>query len=137
MTDIQAGCGNAQAKRSDKSCSIDVPTQDHVTDATLCDDSRCSPSPISHGRLRPRPKRSLASFTTYLNAHRPVPPTNKPEWPSFDWSNLNDRDQVCRCHQTETSHVIFPDTHLVVTHLSKMDRLRVLCSFAQGLQERY
>ena len=48
-------------------------------------------------KLRPRPRRSLATFTFYLATHhRMVSPSSGSEWPSIDWSKLsiNDKDGV-------------------------------------------
>ena len=45
---------------------------------------------------RPPPRRSLASFASYLDAHRAVPSITQPEWPSIDWSALNEKGDVYR-----------------------------------------
>ena len=58
------------------------------------DDNSLSTSPTDSTRSRPR--RSLASFASYLSAHRAIPSITQPEWPSIDWSTLNEKGDVYR-----------------------------------------
>ena len=61
-------------------------------------------SPLDGGSLsasptestKPRPRRSLASFASYLSTHKTGPTDTQPEWSSFDWSNLKVKDDVYR-----------------------------------------
>lgn len=91
MADIQTWRRNTQLARSQP---IGLQTEkSQLNEFALSDIASLSMSPFEHTKLRPRPKRSLASFTSYLSTHRTAS-TSKHEWPSFDWSNLNDKDEV-------------------------------------------
>jgi len=90
MTDIQTWRRSAQLSRPR---SNDVPEKPSlITDPTLSGDASLSTSPVDNAR--PRAKRSLASFSALLKTNRRVSSIRKPGWPSFDWSNLNDSDEV-------------------------------------------
>ena len=52
-------------------------------------------APNGYARRRPRPRKSLASFASYLGTHR-TPSGSKSEWPSIDWSNINAEDHIYR-----------------------------------------
>ena len=52
-------------------------------------------APNGYARRRPRPRKSLASFASYLGTNR-TPSGSKSEWPSIDWSNINAEDHVYR-----------------------------------------
>ena len=54
-----------------------------------------STPPNEYARRRPRPRKSLASFASYLGTYR-TPSGSKSEWPSIDWSNINAEDHVYR-----------------------------------------
>ena len=49
--------------------------------------------PNEYARRRPRPRKSLASFASYLGAYRTAS-GSKSEWPSIDWSNINAEDHI-------------------------------------------
>ena len=75
---------------------ISAPRLADVTDHdSPPDDASLSTSANESAQLRPRPRRSLASFASYLSTHR-VSSSSRPEWPSIDWSNLHDKDDVYR-----------------------------------------
>ena len=83
-----------------------------MDDVASSDDNSYSVSPgANENKLRPRPRKSLASFASYLGAHhRTISHTSRPEWPSIDWSNmniLNDKDGVYK-----------PDTELMCTTIT-------------------
>ena len=59
------------------------------------EDISLSTSPHEYTRLRLRPRRSLASFASYLGANR-IASGDKSEWPSIDWSHINANDHVYR-----------------------------------------
>ena len=59
------------------------------------EDFSLSTPPNEYARPRPRPRRSLASFASYLGAHRTAS-GSKSEWPFIDWSNLHDKEHVYR-----------------------------------------
>ena len=59
------------------------------------EDVSLSTSPNEYPRLRLRPRRSLASFASYLGANRTAS-GDKSEWPSIDWSHINANDHVYR-----------------------------------------
>ena len=81
----------------------------HIDDVAPSGNTSCSTSPGAHeNKLRPQPRRSLASFASHLGAHnRTGSPSSRTEWPSIDWFNLtslNDKDGVYK-----------PDTDLMCT----------------------
>ena len=59
------------------------------------EDISLSTSPNEYTRVRLRPRRSLASFASYLGTNRTAS-GDKSEWPSIDWSHINANDYVCR-----------------------------------------
>ena len=59
------------------------------------EDISLSMPPNEYARRRPRTRKSLASFASYLGAHR-TPSGSKSELPSIDWSNINAEDHVYR-----------------------------------------
>lgn len=74
MTDIHAWRLNAQFARN-------RPTDSLINDLLPPDGLSLSTIP---GESRPRPRRSLASFATYLNTHRTASSGREPEWPMID-----------------------------------------------------
>ena len=77
-----------------------------INDVAASDDTSYSTSPgADEGKLRPRRRRSLATFTSsYLGTHhRLVSPSSGSDWPTIDWSKLsidNKEDDYMR--DTET-----------------------------------
>ena len=59
------------------------------------EDISLSTSPNEHARPRLRPRRSLASFASYLSTNRTAS-GDKSEWPSVDWSHINVNDHIYR-----------------------------------------
>ena len=59
------------------------------------EDISLSTSPNEHTRPRLRPRKSLASFASYLGANRTAS-GDKSEWPSIDWSHIDANDHVYR-----------------------------------------
>lgn len=66
-----------------------------------------SPSPSTSPEFgsvkhQPEAKRSFASFASYLNTHsRSFSPSDTSQWPSIDWSTLNENDHVYNPHNAE------------------------------------
>ncbi|KAL2048447.1 hypothetical protein N7G274_000359 [Stereocaulon virgatum] len=87
MTDVQSWRRHTQlAKiRSTESHACGSPPDDNYSSSTSPTDT-----------TKPRPRRSLASFALYLSTHRVTPSSSQPEWPSIDWSTLNEKDNVYR-----------------------------------------
>lgn len=81
---------------------------------------------VDESKLRPRPRRSLASFASYLATHnRTVSPRSRPEWPSIDWSNLSSLN--------ETDGVYKPDIELMCTTITQ----QVLANPSADLPAQY
>lgn len=59
------------------------------------EDIPLSTSPNEHAQPRLRPRRSLASFASYLGANRTAS-GDKSEWPSIDWLHINADDHIYR-----------------------------------------
>lgn len=98
-----------------------------IDDFAPSDDTSYSTSPgVDDSKLPPRPRRSLASFASYLGSHhRTIHPSSRPEWPSIDWSNLNslnDKDSVYK-----------PDTELMYTTITQ----QVLANPSADLPAQY
>lgn len=87
MTDIQAWRRNTHLSAS------------RIADLTVYgsspEDISLSTSPNEYARQRLRPRRSLASFASYLGANRTAS-GDKSEWPSIDWSHIDANDHVYR-----------------------------------------
>lgn len=66
-----------------------------INNVALSDDTSYSISPgADESKLRPRRRRSLATFTSYLGTHhRTVSHSSGSEWPSIDWSKLSINDK--------------------------------------------
>jgi len=114
MTEIHAWRFNAQLARVRPADTLvnELPPQKATSLST---------SPTEN-TIRPRPRRSLASFATYLNTHRTVSSGKEPEWPTIDWSNL-----------AETDKVYEPDLELMCSTLHK----HVLTNPSQKLPASY
>lgn len=98
-----------------------------IDEFALSDDTLDSTLPgADDNKLRPQPRRSLASFASYLGAHhRTIPPSSRPEWSSIDWSNINsfsDKDGVYK-----------PDTELMCTPITQ----QVLANPSADLPAQY
>lgn len=67
----------------------------HINDGAPSDDTSYSTSPgADESKLRPRRRRSLATFASYLGTHhRTISPSSGSEWPSIDWSKLSITDK--------------------------------------------
>ena len=87
MTDIQAWRRHTQLVKIRS-------TESHACGSPPDDNYPLSTSPTD--TTKPRPRRSLASFASYLSTHRAAPSILQPEWPSIDWSTLNEKDDVYR-----------------------------------------
>lgn len=84
-----------------------------MDDVASSDDYSYSVSPgANENKLRARPRKSLASFASYLGAHhRTISHSSRLEWPSIDWSNMNnfnDKDGVYK-----------PNTELMCTTITQ------------------
>lgn len=86
MTDIHAWRLNTQLVRP-------RPADALVNGRPPSDSLSFSTTP-SDNTNRPRPRRSLASFATYLNTHRSVSSDKEHEWPTVDWSKLEDTSEA-------------------------------------------
>ncbi len=96
MADLQSWRCHKQLARPIGNTNIFHSHIDHVAPS---DDTSCPPSPgADESKLRPQPRRSLASFASYLGAHnRTGSPSGRTEWPYIAWFNLtslNDKNDV-------------------------------------------
>ena len=98
-----------------------------IDDVAPPDDNVLSASPgADESKLRPRTRRSLASFASCLGTHhRTTSQGSRSEWPSIDWSNLNvlnDKDGVYE-----------PDTELMCSTVTQ----KLLADPSAGLSAQY
>ena len=122
MVEASSGCRHTNLVQPSTNKSIDLGQIDDVP--PLDDNSDLTQLEAYESKLRPRSRRSLASFASCLCTHCwTTPSSSRPE--AFDWSNLsslNDRDNVYN-----------PDTEFMCTSITK----KVLTNLSTDLPAQY
>ena len=122
MVEASSGCRHPNLVQPTDNKYIDLGQIDDVP--PFDDKSDLTPLEAYESKLRPQPRRSLASFASCLSTHCwTAPPSSRPE--AFDWSNLsslNDRDNVYN-----------PDTEFMCTTITK----QVLANPSTDLPAQY